>query len=289
MSDRICLARLQAAKAALIDSAVFIFQIGGLIALLHLKALSVTHSFYLIGCAWGVPSIIYLLHVRHDFSLKIGHVFADLNTNVAFGKWVLGGNVCVLISNQIYLWLITSFHGVQLTGELAACMGIIGIFNPIYAGIGNIIGPKSAHAYAKGGFKELDNTVLVATVALGITSGIFCLGLLLFADKLMTLFYGVGYSGNRDVVSIMSLGVLVTAISSGIDYGLWAVGEADKNFRANLFCLGVSLTVGVLLVKTVGLMGVALGILLGNGGASIIRYLFYKRMKRRAQKGGTVF
>ena len=96
----------------------------------------------------------------------------------------------------------------------------------------------------------------------------------------MRLLYGPAFAGNRVVVSILSLGVLAAALSSGIDYGLWAVGKANKNFRANLYSLGIAISLGAFLVKFAGLLGVGAGILVANGGASIIRYVFYKRMKR---------
>jgi O-antigen/teichoic acid export membrane protein len=167
-----------------------------------------------------------------------------------------------------------------MTGALAACMGVIGIFNPIWAGIGNIVGPRSARAYAKSGIRGLDSIVLASTISLATASGLFCLSVFFWGDDLMRLLYGSAFAGNRTVVTILSMGVLASALSSGIDYGLWAVGKADKNFRANLFSLGITITLGAFLAKFTGLLGVGAGILVANGGASMIRYIFYRRMKR---------
>jgi len=63
-----------------------------------------------------------------------------------------------------------------------------------------------------------------------------------------------------------------------VDCGIWALGRPDLNFRIYLLRLLATLTLGLLLVWSLGLLGVALGLLVNSVLVLILQAWCYTRL-----------
>jgi O-antigen/teichoic acid export membrane protein len=272
----ICFAGLQMKTVLLLDIFGTAIQISFMTILAYFNLLSAYTAYLLIGVVSGIIALGWLTSHKLSFSMHLKQSIYDFQRNWSFAKWVFASNTTFLISSQLYPWFLALFWGTSATGTFSACWSIIALINPLLLGIGNFLGPRMAHARTKG-IQELHYVARKATIYLTILAGLFVLVMLFFGNQFVILAYGVKYAGNGAVVSILSLGMLASAISVASSYGLWAMERSEANFKINLISLGATLSFGLLLVKSLGPIGVAFGLLLGNTIASTARYYTFNK------------
>lgn len=276
----ICFAHLWMTSALLLDLGVAAVQIGGLLLLAHAGSLSPSTAYWIVGLSCGLPAIGWLVSMKKHFVLRLPDVTFHLKRNWSFARWLFAGTLTYSASQQIYPWLLTGFHGTAANGVLSACMGVLFLANPFLIGMGNFLGPKTAHAFANGGVRELHRIVNKATIFFAITMGIFCVIMICFGGWLVGFLYGNKYAGNGLTVGVLAFSQLAAALTFPTNYALNAVERPDVGFNSYLLALGVTLTLGLWLVKSFGTVGVACGLLSGNVVASAFRYIVFRRQLR---------
>jgi len=269
---RIFFARLDMMTALVLDSFVAGMQIGGLLLLAYIGVLSATQAYLVIGAACGVAALSWLVWEREIFAVRLSQVISDLHRNWSLGKWFFAGTLVFLMSTQLFIWFLNGFHGTAPTGVLAACMGIVFLSNPFFIGMGNLVGPKASQAYAFGGAKEVRIVVFKSSVLLAAAMGLFCLMILVFGEQLLVFIYGSKYAGNGAVVSVLALGNMSAAITMPATHGLLVIDRPKADFKVNLIFLGITLTLGLWLVQSYGVLGVAFGLLAGKFTVLITRW-----------------
>jgi len=274
---RVCFANLRIKTALFLDLNVALVQIGGLLLLAKFGILSASWAYVPIGVACCLASVSWLLKNKSLIKLKVNKVAIDFANNWSFGRWVFAGNIVLLVSTQIYAWLLSGFHGTIATGVFAACWSVVNTIRPSLAGLTNILGPKAAHALTKG-ISELRQLVVKFTLVLTGMVTFFCFIILFFGERIIILIYGSKYTGNGTLLLILALSIMVEAVARGVDYSIWAMEQSQANFLVNIFHLVVTVSLGSLLVKTYGPLGAAWALLLSNSMASIIRYIIYIRL-----------
>ena len=273
---RICFANFQIGTALLLDLFAVAVQVGGLVLLASLGNLSASSALAALGLGSLLASFYWLLRARDSLAFSITHAVSDLGLNWSFGRWVLGGNMTLLLSIQFYPWALSAFHGTAAVGVLAACQWVI-LVGPFLKGSGNFIGPRAAQAFARGGYGELRRFVAISSLVIAIVIGLVCAAMICFGEQLLVFFYGPKYAGNSNVVSILALDTLVIGLAFSIDFGIWAMGRPDFNFKVNCVRMGITLTLGLWLVMNYGPLGAAIGLLVGNIIAALLQYAFFAR------------
>ena len=138
--------------------------------------------------------------------------------------------------------------------------------NPLLLGSQNLIGPKIAHVYAAKGPRALQQLVLKITVVIAAPMSLLCVAMFIWGGRLLTLLYGRQYAGNGLVVAILALNLLVTAAAFSFSRALFAIERADVDFLVNFAALFIMVTLGLWLVRSLGPLGAAFGLL----GASLV-------------------
>ncbi len=122
----------------------------------------------------------------------------------------------------------------EAAGHLWACEPIFVLSNPLVLGMANWLGPYAARAYASSGVPAVRRITAVASLALLVGMGLFLLGLILFAEPLLTLFYGSSFSGNGLLVILFAVGGVFTGISLATTSGLAAMEDSKVIFTSSL-------------------------------------------------------
>jgi O-antigen/teichoic acid export membrane protein len=276
----ICFATVQLRVAIMLDCFTAVVQSGVLLWLALVDKLSASSALGALGLGCGLASLAWLVWARKGRAFSLSRVFSDLARNWSFGKWVLGGNLAEFAHLNLFPWMLTGFHGVAALGTLSACQGVVGLTSPFLYGTMNFLGPQSAHTFAQGGLPALRVFVAKSTLAIVIVFSLCGAAIIIFGDQLVTLFYGRQYGGNAWLISFLALNSLAYAFSLGVDYGIWAMGRSDLTFKINLLLLGTTLTVGLALVMSLGVLGVAFGLLAGNLAALMLRFKVFNRLSR---------
>jgi O-antigen/teichoic acid export membrane protein len=92
-----------------------------------------------------------------------------------------------------------------------------------------------------------------------------------WGGHLVALMYGRQYGGNRLVVAILALNLLVGALGFPFSRALFAIDRARVDFLVNFTALFIMVTLGLWLVRTFGPIGAAFGLLGANLVTSGVR------------------
>lgn len=277
---QICFAGLRTKTVLVLDLFVSCAQVIGLLLLAWFGALAANTAYWILGGACALAAFAWLSAMRRHFAPRRQQVLPDFRHNWTFSKWIFAQNLAFVASNQVYPWLLAGFHGPEANGVFGACAGVVFFANPFIIGLGNFLGPKTAHAYSQGGAGEMRRVVSLADQFFLITMTLFCGVMVFFGNWVLVLLFGAKYAGNGTVVSLLALGQLVWAMTVPANFGLNALERPDVAFKSLLLSLVVMATVGVWLVWAFGPMGVAAGLLTGNMAACIYtRLVFAKRIR----------
>ena len=268
---RVSFARLRLKTAFVFDTCIAVVQIIGLLTLARFGLLSAARAFWVIGLACGVAVLWWLWSDREFYDPQLSESLADLKKNWILGKWVFASSLVWAVSMNLYPWLLAAFHGVASAAVWATCLGVVSVGNPVLLGIQNLVGPKIAHVYAADGSRALPRLVLKISAVVGTFMSILCLVMFIWGGRFLALLYGRQYAGNRLIVAILALNLLVTALAFPLSRALFAVDRARVDFLVNFTALFIMLTLGLSMVRAFGLIGAALGLLGANFATSAVR------------------
>jgi O-antigen/teichoic acid export membrane protein len=277
---QISFANLCFRTALVLDSGVSLVQICGLLLLAYLGLVSASMAYWVIGLACSLAAVGWLVWMRKTFALQLTRAISDLVQNLKFGKWIFASGLLGFLSNALYPWILTAFHGIASNGVWAACFGIAAIANPLLLAMQSFLGPKMAHSYAKGGGMGLRRFVFKACAVSLLLMTPFCLLLIVFGGSLVVMLYGDKYAGNGLVVSVLAITFLFLNVAFSFSRALLSMECAHMDFAVNLVALFVLLTLGLWLVKSFGPLGVACSILAGNIASSVVGYILFSRLTR---------
>jgi O-antigen/teichoic acid export membrane protein len=117
----------------------------------------------------------------------------------------------------------------------------------------------------------LRRLVLKISSIIALPVSLLCLVLMSWGGRLIALLYGRQYAGNGLVVAILALNLLVTVVAFSFSRALFAIERADVDFLLNFAALFIMVTLGLWLVRSLGPLGAALGLLGANIVTSAIR------------------
>ena len=274
---RVCFAGLRMGTALLVDSSVALIQISALALFARFGQLSASTVYWVVGIACAVPAVGWVISSHDVFTLRLEQAFLDFGRNWSFSKWVFVDSLLWTFGMNLYPWMLAAFRGVASAGVWAACLGIAGLGYPVLSGLQNLFGPKIAHSYAAAGHDGLRQCVLRASAALSIAMVPLFLGLLFFGDRLVTMLYGANYAGNGATVSLLGLNLIFSGVSLGYSGGLFAMERADLNLKVTTVTLFVFFTLGFWLVRSLGPLGAASGLLIANIASSSLRVILFTK------------
>lgn len=275
-----CFASLSAITVFLLDTAVFVLQIGGLVVLAFLGAVTADRALLVTGGATLIATLGWLLLRRSSYVLELGRIGLDFARNWTYCRWIFAMNLAYIASNLMYPWLLLVFHGPEANGVFGACFGVVFFANPFVLGLGNFLGPKAVHAYAAGGVANMRSVVNKATLFFAVTMSLFCVAMLLFGNWVLVFLYGEKYDGNGGTIAILALSQLVWSLTIPVNYALNAVERPDVAFKSLVVALVFTFTAGVWMVQVYGPVGIAGGLLAGNIITCVYNRVVYVRQAR---------
>ena len=283
-------AHLNSITALRLDLCAGTLQIVCIAALAAGELLSAITVYATIGVANAVVALTWLSRSRNDFVVQRSQIFPVIRRNLSFGGWILAGRIVVLLNSDILvLWLMAFVLGNKATGIFAACMTVVHLSNPFVLGMGQVLTPRVAQAWADNGSWELHRVMRKATIFLGITLSTFCVGAFFFGEEALKIFYGSQYDGNRYIITVLSITILTSVLGMPATSGLLALKRPDGILKTNVAAILLTATVASALVHPFGVLGVTCGLLCGQIGASAGRWIVFTRIRvngsRRQDQG----
>jgi O-antigen/teichoic acid export membrane protein len=280
---RFCFAHLRMGTALLMDSIIAVIQVSGLLCLAHLRILSASAAYLVTGGACALTCVVWFISSRKMFRYDLTQVTQVFQLHWSFGKYLLTSGLVMAAANQAYPWLLSHFWGMGATGVFSACTGVALLINPLVIGTENLLGPKTAHAYAQGGIERLRRTVITYTVLLAAMMGLFSLLLICCGGWIVSAIYGHQYAGNGVIVAVFAVVQLATALALPVGFGLMAIEKSYAIMTSSLIALCITFVFGVWMVKSFGVLGAALGMSLAVSSSWIYRCIVFVKLTNAAR------
>ena len=259
---RMAYAQLSVERALAIDIPVALLQIVALIVLAmrgHLRAVT---ALGILGIAAAFGAVIWLTGARPHADFHRDTFAADTKRHWAFGRWLAGAQLLGLVSTQGTYWLVNAVLGESATGIYAACLQIVLLSNPFILGIGNLLTPRAAQTYARGGDKALRRLIGRFSLVIGGVLSAFCIVVAICGDQVVQLLYGPEYAGHGLVVALLAITFLLGAVAMAVHDGLRSLGRTNIEFASMALDTIITIALGFVGLHWFGLAGLA--------GASVI-------------------
>ena len=275
---RMSFADLRMMAVLAVDSVVTVLLLGSLTALAWQGELTAARALACWGGASAVGAIAWLCFSRKKFAFDRDSVVAEVRRNVALGGWACLSRITNVAEGYTVHWLLAILVGTVATGAFAACMTVVNLSNPILMGVGAVLAPYAAQAYAQHGKEGLRALIRRANGWLIPPTILFALIMFLFGDHLLALIYKDGAADFGLLVGLLSLSVLASTMGMAADNALRAMERTRLNFVASLCGVGASTPIALLTIPYVGPLGAAIGLTVGGFIAAGVRIMAVRRM-----------
>ncbi|WP_166824813.1 lipopolysaccharide biosynthesis protein [Thalassoroseus pseudoceratinae] len=258
-------ANSQFKTALLFDSVTAFLQVIALLILTTTNRLSPIGAWWAIISVYSLTSAVWLLHRRGSINLRYSEFWSDLKQNWSIGRWDLASNV--FMTSQLYLmhWCLAWSVGVQETGVYAACATVLLFANPLVMGISNFIMPMISRTLCNDGLQAMTRVVLRATLVLGTIMLSFSAVAILMGPMILQILFQIDSNNtHRIVIALLAANATIGAFGIAPEWALLALEKPQVTFRAA--CIGLATTglAAVTMIQAWGVVGAALGLLLGT-------------------------
>lgn len=282
---RCALARLRMRAVLALDVAAAGMQLAGLAALAPSHTLGATGACAVLGLSCAIPALVWTAAGRREIAWPVRELSRAAERSWALGKWLLLGQLTVQVQSYCAYWLSGFIAGATVTGVYAACMSIIGFANPVVFGIGNVMTPKLAQAWQRGGGEGIRREAAKNALLLGSLMALFCLLVGAFGESLMELLLpGHEYQDHGAVLMVLAFAMLATATGMPASNALASMERP----RAIVIVGGLGAAVTVALVGVLmteyGLVGAAYGFLIGSIVGALGRWVAFLAVARNAHE-----
>lgn len=274
---RISFALLRFRTAFFTDCFISVAQVLVLLYLASSRAISGTAALNVSGAAAAIGLSLWLVSMRKEIRVGRSDVRSHFAANWSTGRWIFASGVVWTLLTNVYPWILSVLKSNATAAEWGACIGITASCNPLLLGLQNYIGPRIAHAYAKGGTRGLSTASIAHTIRLCAALLPFTVVLLLAGGAIVGYVYGSSYGDNGVIVAILGLNVLAAAGAFAPSRALFSLGKARLDAMLNLVALGLTLSVSVMLIKLYGMIGAACGLTSINLCLAILRHALVLR------------
>jgi O-antigen/teichoic acid export membrane protein len=278
-SRRVILAQWRVLELVQVDLVVSFLQVAALLGLAVAGFLSAGTAHAAVGLACAVGAVIWLLPAWKDFAFRREQMRSDWQRNWSLGAWEAGSQVVGLSQVYLLLWVLAVWVDASATGVFAACVAVVMLSNPFLVGIGNLLTVQAARAWAHEGRAALGRVVGRTTSVIALGMIVFTAALALFGAQLLVLLFGSSYAGQQQVIVLVAIARLFTAVGMMIDQGLLAMERSRLTFTFSCVGLAMTLAAGVgLLMTGAGLVGAATGLVVGSVVATTLRTGVFARL-----------
>ncbi len=283
---RFAFAELNIRTAILLDASAASIQLAGVVLLAVGGVLSAATTFTVVGVACALPAVVWLVLHWHSFVFCWPGFPADLRTNWRIGRWMLASQLTATLGTFISSWLLALLLSVKAAGLYAACASIVCLTNPILLGLSNVLVPRASQAFSQGGYERLRRVSRESMLLVTSMTGAAAIVLILFGQTLLSLLYGVDYTANQQVITILAIATLFGAASMSADQGLTALERTDLGFGARAIGVAATAFTSLWLIPRWGLLGAAVSPLVGNAVTAAFVIFWHEQLTRPYRVAG---
>ena len=254
---------------------------GGLGYLLATEALSVTASLLALSVSNAIPILFFLVREGKSRGDFVG-LRESFQRNWKFGKFVFFSEALNFGRSNFVYWAILGVMGAGATGAYSACHSLMRVINPIFLGIAGVAEPSIAAGYARDGAAEVRKIAFRVLLFMVVGTLPICMGVGLFSETLLQLFFGGRFVGYGGVVGWLAAAGFFATASYPFSNAIQAVDRPDVNYRIRILTMALTIF-GVLIALPIwGLVGAAVTHFACSLIALTLRVICFHHFTRRS-------
>jgi O-antigen/teichoic acid export membrane protein len=268
---RFSFANLRIVPALALDMTVAVVQLGGLMLLWHLDALSIFNIVAVIGIACAIACVGWYSLDRTAVLFDATRCKSDWIQNWSLARWAVQSYVVGNTTSFVMPWILALAVGTTAAGVFGACNTLINISNVFLVSVDRVLTPRAARAFARGGGDDLKRVLLAGAWIVLPVLGAFCLVVFAIGGQLAAFVYGEQYRGHVLTLAALAAVMFMNGVGMIAGTGLWAIDRPRTNFAASVVNLVVTIASALVLIVPFGAAGAALSILAGTSTGSIVQ------------------
>jgi O-antigen/teichoic acid export membrane protein len=202
-----------------------------------------------------------------------------------YGRWALGSSFMVWIPWNIQFILIGSFSSMAGAGELRALLNLAQPVAQGFAAFCLLAQPYAAATYDEEGVAGLGKVTRNITLLFAGTVVAYWVVVCAFRTPIVLFLYHGKYQGVAPLIPWIALASLFRTVAYGPAIALRAMQSPSSVFAAYGASSAIALAVGIPLVRTLGLRGAILSIIVSSAATPFVESALFRRKLRSGSKG----
>ncbi|MEM9586590.1 MAG: hypothetical protein AAGA03_04860 [Planctomycetota bacterium] len=274
---RLAIAEFRVRHATIQDAAILVIQIGALMTMAINGQLDAASALTVSGVVWSVAATVGWFVQRNHYQFADNAWKSNLMQLWPIGRWVGLTQIASTIQAFVMPWIMAVAHSAKLAGIYAACWALVQIASPAIEGLGNVLSPALARSVAQHSWRNLRYRVFVATTTFAAMMMIMLVFIMTLGRWALDRLYGAEYAGFFGVLVLLTLAATAVNLSIPAAKGLTQLGRPTVNLWATLTSLSVTVLTTVILLREVGEIGAACGLVAGGIVGGIARWFVLLR------------
>lgn len=233
-----------------------------------------------VGVSSGLAVIVGAWQFRGTLTSPIPFR-ATIRTNWRMGRWLSTSSVASAAANELYVFLSSGILGVAAAGAYRGVVTIVNVNNVFLTALIGRTLPRASERVRDAGSRGLDAYLvrLMARDALPIY--LLSLLIIVFADQLLGGLYGEEYRQYALVLQLLAAVAILSVPTEVLIIGLKARGSGAPVLFISLLSAGITIAIGIPMMRAYGLDGVAYTMCLDVAIINVIMWTIYARVRRR--------
>ncbi|NJO55754.1 MAG: hypothetical protein HC834_04670 [Rhodospirillales bacterium] len=269
---RLLIIHQKPAECLKLDALVLVLHGLGVVAGVVTGHFSLVWAFASAAVACILPCLLWLprLGALHDrWRLTLRH----WRLNWGVGRWMVLSGMMWSLAVYLYPWTLAATHGTAATGLWAAALGLSSLCNVPLSGLQNHYAVRIAAADRQ----EVGRAVTTTALRLAALAAVFVFVFLIGGERLMGLLYGQSFAVAAPLTVLMTVNLMVGAVSFCVSRGLFAIGRGGTDCAVNVIPLLAFALGGAWITLWFGPMGAVVSFLVSNALALMVRIFVLSR------------
>jgi O-antigen/teichoic acid export membrane protein len=241
------------------------------------------------GSLCGACLIIWLTGI-HKKNLRAQAVSSGLvlRENWGYGRWLVGSALFYAIYTSTQTFYLAGKLGLADAGVLRAMQVPSLVMTQIIAAIGLLVLPSLAFDFGRGSHSQLRRKAKLVSLVLGCAALLFA-GLLLIAKgSVENLLYLGKYALFSQIIPVLALIPAANGLCAGYSMALRASHKPHFDFLANACGALVAVVATPPLVRSSGVLGAAIAMVLSFIAVNLTTLIFFWRTEADTKEGDQV-
>ncbi|MBC7783920.1 MAG: hypothetical protein H7144_08765, partial [Burkholderiales bacterium] len=248
------------------DAVSYLGQAALVLMLSVAGVLTVNTAFAVMAFTSGAAVIVQAIQIGPRFTFRPRELMKTGSDFWQLGRWVLMGNLTLIITTLGCSWTLVYFHGTDAVGRFQALANLMKLSNPLTICMAGLIVPAAARAFRTDG---LDAAKSIAKKYGLLTGGViapYFLFLVLLPTTSIHLLYGAAssYAGLGNQLRAFVVWYAALLVAQVVGCLLNAIEQSKRSFVAQVAQTAAIIVIALPLTAIYGLDGLMAGGVIAN-------------------------